>query len=384
MNTDIRSQFDLPRDICYLKAAYMTPQPIRVLQAAIRGAENRAHAWQVAPTDFFDQVEALRSAFARLLACSPENIAIVPSASYGIATAANNIKLDPSESVMVLADQFPSNYYSWQRLAETAEGEVSVANKRDKQDWASSILEHLHEDGTRTRVAALANHHWATCESIDLVAICEELHKLGSQIVLDLTQTVGACPVDVGGLDPDFAVIAGYKWLFCPYGVSFLYVADRQLDGTPIEETWAGRYGSEDFSQLAAYTDRYQAGARRFDMGERASFSNVSAAIEALEMVREWDVRQISNSLREVNIRISSIFAEHGFETLDANDRAPHMQSVRRPNTDTRSIATRLADNGVLVSQRGDRLRIAPHLYTDAEDLARLDETLGVAMRNRG
>jgi selenocysteine lyase/cysteine desulfurase len=376
MNTDIRSEFDLPRDICYLKAAYMTPQPKRVLQAAIRGAENRAHAWQVTPADFFDQVEALRSSFARLLACSSENIAIVPSASYGIATAANNMKLGPGESVVVLADQFPSNYYSWQRLAEAAGGEVSVASKRDGQDWASSILEHLRSNGVRTRIAALANHHWATCEWIDLIPICNELHKLGSQIVLDLTQTVGACPVDIVELDPDFAVVAGYKWLFCPYGVSFLYVADRQLDGAPIEETWAGRYGSEDFSQLAAYTNQYQAGARRFDMGERASFSNVSAAIEALEMLQEWDVRYISTSLHDVNKRISKIFAGHGFETLDENDRAPHMQSVRRPNLDTGGMATGLADNGVLVSQRGDRLRIAPHLYTDAADLAKLDETL--------
>lgn len=382
MRADIRSEFDLPRDVCYLNAAYMTPQPKRVLQAAIRGAESRARAWQVAPGDFFHEVELLRSSFAALLACSPENIALVPSASYGIATAANNTALGPRESVMVLADQFPSNYYSWQRLAGKTAGQVSVVTKRDEQDWASSILEHLRSNSGRTRVAALANHHWATGESIDLVTVCDELHKLGAQIVLDLTQTVGACPIDVVGLDPDFAVVAGYKWLFCPYGVSFLYVADRHLDGAPIEETWAGRSGSEDFSQLATYSDRYQAGARRFDMGQRASFSNVSAAIEALEMVQEWDVRTISTALHDVNIRISDIFAEHGFETLDPNDKAPHMQSVRRPNIDTRGIATRLANHKVFVSQRGDRLRIAPHLYTDAADLAKLHNALGVAMRD--
>jgi len=380
MQADIRSEFDLPRDICYLKAAYMTPQPKRVLQAAIRGAESRAHAWQVAPGDFFHEVELLRSSFATLLGCSPENIALVPSASYGIATAANNTALGPRESVMVLADQFPSNYYSWQRLAENTGGEVSVVTKQDQQNWSSSILEHLRSRPGQIRVAALANHHWATGEPIDLVAVCDELHKPGTQIVLDLTQTVGACPIDVVGLDPDFAVIAGYKWLFCPYGVSFLYVADRHLGGTPLEETWAGRSGSEDFSQLATYTDQYQAGARRFDMGQRASFSNVTAAVEALEMVQEWGVANIANELHDVNIRISGIFAEHGFETPDPKDRAPHMQSVRRPNVGTRDIATRLAEHKVFVSQRGDRLRIAPHLYTDAADLVKLHDALGLVM----
>ena len=92
----------------------MSLQPKRVLQAAIRGAEKRARAWQISTADFFNEVEALRSSFATLLGCPPENIAVVPSASYGVATAANNITLAAGESVMVLADQFPSNYYSWQ------------------------------------------------------------------------------------------------------------------------------------------------------------------------------------------------------------------------------------------------------------------------------
>ncbi|MDH3432682.1 MAG: aminotransferase class V-fold PLP-dependent enzyme, partial [Gammaproteobacteria bacterium] len=205
MRADLREEFELPRDVCYLKAAYMTPQPKRVLQAAVRGAENRARAWLITPGDFFHEIESLRRSFATLLACSSENIAIVPSASYGIATAANNTALGPRESVMVLADQFPSNYYSWQRLAEKTGGEVSVVTKQDQQNWSSSILEHVRSRPGQIRAAALANHHWATGEPIDLVAVCDELHKLGTQIVLDLTQTVGACPIDVVGLDPDFA-----------------------------------------------------------------------------------------------------------------------------------------------------------------------------------
>ena len=381
LQTGIRSEFDLPRDICYLKAAYMSPQPIRVLQAAIRGAEYRAHAWQITTADFFDEVEALRKSFATLLGCSPENIALVPSASYGVATAANNIAIDAGESVMVLADQFPSNYYSWQRLAETAGAAVSVVNKQDDEDWTSAILEYLHSDGELTRIATLANHHWATGEVIDLVTVCDELHGLGSHVVLDLTQTVGACPVDIARLDPDFVAIAAYKWLFCPYGVSFLYVADRHLSGTPIEENWSTRHGSDDFSRLADYTDHYQSGARRFDMGQRASFSNVAAAIEALTMVQEWGVENISVAIGDINNRIANILAKHGFETVDAAARGPHIQSARLENADTHGIAAALAEQDVFVSQRGDWLRIAPHLYNDAEDLAKLDQSLGIAMR---
>ena len=88
---DFRAEFDIPRDICYLNAAYMTPQPRTVVEAAINGTNRRAQPWTVKPPDFFSEVEALRAAFARQVGCSPDNIAIVPSAGYGVSTAANNM-----------------------------------------------------------------------------------------------------------------------------------------------------------------------------------------------------------------------------------------------------------------------------------------------------
>ncbi len=380
MPTDFRGEFDSPRDICYLNAAYMTPQPRRVLQAAIRGAEQRAAPWQITPADFFREVEMLRKAFARQVACSSENIAIVPSAGYGVAVAANNMTIEPGGIIMVLDDQFPSNYYSWQRLAQRSGAEILVVSKHDDQAWASAILDCLQQQGDRIKIAALARHHWSTAESIDLEAVSPALRRHGTRIVLDLTQSIGAFPVDIAELSPDFMVAAAYKWLFCPYGISFLYVADQHFDGTPIEEAWMSRDGAEDFSQLASYAENYQSGARRFDAGERSSFSNVAGAITALEMIDAWGISNISRELRKTNQRIAEILTELGFETADENMRAPHFQSARLPNVDTGKLASLLVTDGVYVSQRGDRLRLAPHLYTDQQDLEHFEDSLRKAM----
>ena len=48
-------------------------------------------------------------------------------------------------------------------------------------------------------------------------------------------------PLDVKQLDPDFVIFPTYKWLLGPYGRAFLYVAKRHQDGTPLEQTSAGR-----------------------------------------------------------------------------------------------------------------------------------------------
>ena len=380
MSIDHRAEFDIPRDICYLNAAYMTPQPRGVVEAAIRGATRRSEPWQITPPDFFREVEALRAVFARQVGCSSDNIAIVPSAGYGVSCAAVNLPTRPGNVILALNDQFPSNHYAWRRQALASEAEFHIVSKEAGQSWADALLEAIEICGDRIEIAALEGHHWASAGFVDLETVVPALRDVGARVILDLTQSIGAYPIDISRLAPDFMVAAGYKWQFCPYGVAFLYVDERYYDGVPIEESWMNRNGAEDFSRLADFTDRYQPGARRYDVSEKSSFSNIAGALAALKMLDQWGIGKISETLAMTNARIAEILAGHGFETTAADARAPHFQGARLPATDPRKLAARLIDNGVYASVRGDHLRVAPHLYTDDEDLARFDGALGAAL----
>ena len=376
MSIDYRAEFDIPRDICYLNAAYMGPQPRRVVEAAIRGATRRSQPWKITPADFFGEVEALRAAFAQQVGCSADNIAIVPSASYGVACAAANLPTKQGDVILALHDQFPSNYYSWRRQALASGAEFHVVKREGSQSWADALTDAIKLRGDDIAIATLEGHHWTSGDVVDLETVIPALRDVGAKVVLDLTQTIGACPVDISRLAPDFMATAGYKWQFCPYGVAFLYVDENYFDGVPIEEAWMGRDGAEDFSRLVDFTDQYQPGARRFDAGEKSSFSNVAGALAALQMLDEWGIGTISETLAATNARIAGILAGHGFKITAADARAPHFQGAHLPVTDPRKLAAHLIDNGVYASVRGDNLRVAPHLYTDDEDLARFDDAL--------
>jgi len=376
MSNDFRAEFDIPRDICYLNAAYMTPQPRRVVDAAMRGATRRSQPWRITPADFFSEVEALRAAFAQQVGCSADNVAIVPSASYGVSCAAANLSLDRGDVILALQDQFPSNYYSWRRQALASGAEFHVVSRDESQTWADALLEAIKLRGDDIAIATLEGHHWTSGEVVDLEVVTPALREVGARVVLDLTQTIGGCPIDISVLAPDFMVAAGYKWQFCPYGVAFLYVDEKYFDGVPIEEAWMGRDGAEDFSRLVDFTDQYQPGARRFDAGEKSSFSNIAGALAALQMLAEWGIENISTALAVTNTRIAEILAGYGFETMATDARAPHFHGAQLPDTDPRKLAAHLIDSGVYASVRGDHLRVAPHLYTDDEDLARFDGAL--------
>ena len=206
------------------------------------------------------------------------------------------------------------------------------------------------------------------------------MRNAGAKVVLDLTQTIGASPVDIAALAPDFMVASGYKWQFSPYGVAYLYVDDRYFDGVPIEEAWMNRDGAEDFSRLSEFTDRYQPGARRYDVSEKSSFSNIAGALEALRMIEDWGIETIGKTLAATNERIAGILQKHGFETTPADARAPHFQGALLPAADPRELTAKLVEHGVFASVRGDHLRVAPHLHIDDEDLARFDTAFEAAL----
>ena len=252
-----RHLFDLPDDIAYLNCAYMSPI---LKHAAAIGADavaRKCRPWTISPDDFFHDSERAREVFAELLGARGDDIAVVPAASYGIAVAAANLPLAAGRRVLVLADQFPSNVYSWQALAEQTDGEVVTVARPADGDWSAAILARLDE---RVAIAALPHCHWTDGGLIDLAAVAARCREVGSALVIDATQSLGALPFDLAAIRPDFLVCAGYKWLLGPYSVGYLYVAPRWQGGRPLEHNWIARAGSEDFSGLVGLSGRLPAG----------------------------------------------------------------------------------------------------------------------------
>jgi selenocysteine lyase/cysteine desulfurase len=374
-----RHLFDIPDDVAYLNCAYMSPLMKPALEAGTAGLARKAHPWEITPDKFFTGADEFRATAAQLVGCSADDIAIVPSASYGVATAARNLPVQKGQSILVLAEQFPSNYYPWQRRAEETGASLKVVPwPSDKDnDWTAAILNNLTAD---VAIAALPHVHWTSGGRLDLVRIGEACRKLGAALALDLTQSLGALPFSVGGLQngvqPDFAVAASYKWLLGPYSVGLLYVAPKWQQGMPLEENWIQRSNAHDFSSLILYAEDYDAGARRFDMGERSNFALLPAAVRAMKQLLEWNVAQVSETAGALNRQLASAAADVGFFAPAEPWRAPHYLCLRRKAAIPKELPEMLAREKVFVSVRGSSIRVTPHVYNTLEDCDRLIQCL--------
>ena len=164
-----------------------------------------------------------------------------------MATAARNLPLRKGQAVLMLAEQFPSNYYAWQRLAEENGASLKIVPWPDDQDWTTAVLAALTSE---VAIAALPHVQWSSGGRLDLVRIGQACRQISAALALDLTQSLGALPFSVREVQPDFAVAANYKWLMGPYTTGLLYVAPKWHGGIPLEENWIQRANARDFTSL--------------------------------------------------------------------------------------------------------------------------------------
>ncbi|MDQ3603172.1 MAG: aminotransferase class V-fold PLP-dependent enzyme [Actinomycetota bacterium] len=368
-----RDLFEIPEDIVYLNCAYMSPQLRPAREIGERAVSRKSRPWEITPGDFFEEAEEVRALFARLVGGDADGVAIVPSVSYGISVAAANVPVGEGQKILILDDQFPSNVYAWRGLAERSGARLVTVPRPEDFDWTRALLEEINAD---TAVVAVPNCHWTDGSLVDLARVGESAREAGAALVVDAIQSLGAHPFDVSEVRPDFLVASSYKWLLGPYGVGFMHVGEKYREGEPIEHNWINRRGSQDFSQLVAYQDAFQPGARRYDVGERSNFALLPMAAEALRQLIDWEVGNVSETIGTLTDLIEEKAEGLGIMTTPKKRRVRHMIGLMLGHDAPDDLARRLTTHNVFVSVRGESVRVSPHLYNTERDVDLLFEIL--------
>ena len=377
--------FSLPPDLHYLNCAYMAPASKRVAAAGRRALERIQVPSRLQTGDFFEPGARVRRLFAQLVnAPDPDRVAIIPAVSYGMATVARNTPLSPGRTVVVVEEQFPSAVYAWRRACrETGATLRTVAAPATEgsrgEAWNAALLDAVDD---RTAAVVLPPLHWTDGLRFDLDAIGARARAAGARLIVDGTQAVGALPFDVTRTRPDALICAGYKWLTGPYAIGVAWYGPAFDDGTPLEENWITRRGSDRFNELVNYRDDYQPGAIRYDMGERSNFVLLPMLEAALDQVLEWGPETVAAHTRELTGATVERLRDLGCRVEHDRWRTGHLFGVRLPaEVDIPQLGRDFAARQVSVSLRGGAIRIAPHLYNDAADLDALTDVVSGAIR---
>jgi selenocysteine lyase/cysteine desulfurase len=365
---------EIPAGITYLNCSNMSPQLKSVTAAGLEAVRIKTSPWTLTGANWFSSAEELRALAGKVLGTGADSVAIVPAVSYGMAVAAANIKVKPGDSIVLLAEDFPSNVYTWREAARKHHAHI-VTVEPDLQNgpsygWTEALLRAITD---RTAVVVTPRCHWMDGSIVDLVRVGERAREVGAALVIDASQALGITSLDIGSIQPDFLVSVGYKWQLGPYGLSYLYASPKwQQEGVPIEQSWMPRRGSSDLTRLPDYCEDFQPGARRFDMGEFTQFILAPMCAAGLQQLLDWGITSIEQSISRLTDEVAQRALDAGYLVAPREQRAKHMLGIRFRGGLPAKLAAAFARANVHVSIRGDSVRVSPYLYNTSADIDRL------------
>src|SRR5882757_9414944 len=216
--------FEIPAGVTYLNCSNMSPQLKSVTAAGLDAVRIKATPWTLTGANWFSSAEELRTLAGKVLGTGADSVALVPAVSYGMAIAAANVKINAGDSIILLAQAFPSNVFTWREAARKHNAKIVTVERQPSTGWTEAILLAITD---RTAVVCVPRCHWMDGSVVDLDRIGARTRQVGAALVIDASQSLGAVPLDIGRIQPDFLISVGYKWLLGPYSLSYLYASPK-------------------------------------------------------------------------------------------------------------------------------------------------------------
>jgi selenocysteine lyase/cysteine desulfurase len=379
---DWQSEWFPIEDATYLNFAAHAVIPrvaLNAVQASV-AAKRRPHI--VDDKSFFFVAANLRQTLATLIGASQDDIALTTGAGAGLATIAYALKWSAGDEVIIAGGEFPAHYATWKPM-EAREGiKVQITHPQDQFIQSGDLIAAMTP---RTRVISVSHVRFDDGSILDASSLAAACRRNGTLLVLDVSQSCGAIPMDVSSLGADFIVCAGYKYLLSPWGTGFLWAKPENADLLrPGPYNWLSQ-DVETFARLNYVDPRPARTLSRWDAAQASSIYNFNLT------VMEASARFVLNATPALIHDHNQTLIDYFFERLPDGYRlaSPRQASHRGvfgcievgSRGDTESLYQTLRDERFVVALREGKIRVAPHLLNSTQDMDRLLVSLANARK---
>lgn len=369
-------------DATYLNFAAHAAIPRVALNAVQASVEAKRRPHIVDDRSFFFVAANLRQTLATLIGASQEDIALTTGAGAGLATIAYALRWSAGDEVIIAGGEFPAHYATWKPM-EAREGiRVQITHPQDQFIQSGDLIAAMTP---RTRVISVSHVRFDDGSILDASSLAAACKRNGTLLVLDVSQSCGAIPMDVSALGADFIVCAGYKYLLSPWGTGFLWAKPENADLLrPGPYNWLSQ-DVESFARLNYVDPRPARTLSRWDAAQASSTYNFNLT------VMEASARFVLNATPALIHDHNQSLIDYFFERLPDGYRlaSPRQASQRGvfgcievgSRGDTESLYQTLRDERFVVALREGKIRVAPHLLNSTQDMDRLLASLAKARK---
>lgn len=331
-----------------------------------------------AATERAEELAAVPVSLARLIGCTPAEIALTDSATRAWNLFVTALHWRPGDRILICGNEYASNAIALLQRARYDGCSVKVVPSLS--DGAPDLDAYATLLDDRVRLVSLV--HVAT--NSGRVAPVKEMaalaHEVGALVLLDACQSVGQLAVDVDSLGVDALSATGRKWLRAPRGTGFLYVRHQLLND--LEPAAVDLRGG-DWTEPGTYQLRPDA--TRFELWETdvAGRLGLGAALDHLLALGPEDVEAaVRAGAADLRRQLGDL---SGVRVHDHGEDLSGIVSFTVDGVAPRAVQAQLYDAGVTVSvsevgsTRLDMeargldavLRASPHYFVSPEDRLR-------------
>jgi selenocysteine lyase/cysteine desulfurase len=286
--------------------------------------------------------------------------------SDGLSTIANGLGWRAGDNVVTFRGEFPSNIYPWLRLREAHNVEVRMCEERDGRIDLEELIGLIDH---RTRVVTISQVQYSSGFLADLERLGRAARKHDALLVADVIQGMGALPINVEAQLIDAAAGACHKWLLTPEGVGLLYLSDRARER--VEPTLVGWVSVPDPEDYGNFEQGWNRGALAWETGTGAS-ALLHGLDASLRLLTETGIERIAVHLEELTDYLCERLAGRDYEIVSSRRAGEKSQIVcirHKGERTAMSLYAHLKRQNIIAAPRGNRLRIAPHLYNTVQDI---------------
>jgi cysteine desulfurase / selenocysteine lyase len=337
-----------------------------------------------------DRIDAVYASAARLLNCTPREIALLENATRAWNAIVYALPFKPGDRILTGRAEYCSNFMALLQVSRSSGAEIVIID----DDEHGQLDTHQLRDRIDDRARLISLTHVPTSGGLvnPAAAVGRIAQAAGVPFLLDACQSVGQMPMDVGEIGCDFLSTTGRKFLRGPRGTGLLYVREGWLDRLHPSvvdaraATWVAR-------------DRYELrpDARRFETWEvnYASRLGLGRAVDyALELGLEAISRRVTILAGQLRRQLAEV---PGVTVRDQGVTKCGIVTFTAEGWDARELRTTLAERGVNVGVNDATdtrldfearnlqplIRASVHYFNTDAELTRFAELISVLASER-
>jgi selenocysteine lyase/cysteine desulfurase len=353
----VRAKFPVCNRVIYLNAAGGAPM---CAEASVEGKRYFDEMLLYGDTcwdEWLQRVDRVRNKLADFIGAPREGMAFAPNTSMAMGMIAHLLK--GYGKVLTMDDEFPSSTLPWMNLGYPVDfvpseaGAYSIRSierqiQPEHRILVASIVQ--YKTGFRQNLAELGKF----CKSADLI------------LVVNATQGMGVFPLDATENGIEFLTFSGLKWACAGYGAAGLFVHPKYLSGNTIP--FAGWRSVESPEKMDNRLLQLRCEASALEAGS-PSFPAIFALGGALDLLTEIGQEDCMNRILHLSRYLEQRLRKYNFTVMYAFGDANRSGIVMIKSPNAKAWVHELAEKGIMVSARGEGLRVSVHIYNNESDI---------------